>query len=159
MQTGPTLASILAPELVGGRYLGSLLSGAWFSGNVSSTEQLISTGDINPNKLAKDIAILGALGGTGKVVIDVGGKGVSDIFGKGVTESTVGSSNELTTGNNTNSWSMIIDAEAGASNIIYYGRVQSRINLPVGDGKAGWEHVMNRHFSGKENTSQFSISQ
>ncbi|MEX9876021.1 VENN motif pre-toxin domain-containing protein, partial [Providencia rettgeri] len=36
---------------------------------------------------------------------------------------------------------------------------QSRINIKVGDGDSGWVHVQNRHFSGKENASQFTISQ
>ena len=37
--------------------------------------------------------------------------------------------------------------------------VQSRINVQNGDNKAGWEHVVKRHFSGKENASQFTLSQ
>nr|WP_314267283.1 DUF637 domain-containing protein [uncultured Moellerella sp.] len=37
--------------------------------------------------------------------------------------------------------------------------VQSRINIQIGDSKAGWEHIMKRHFSGKSNASQFTISQ
>ncbi|WP_276528212.1 hypothetical protein [Yersinia bercovieri] len=40
-----------------------------------------------------------------------------------------------------------------------YGITQSRINLMKGDKRAGWEHVVERHFSGKTNASQFSISQ
>jgi YD repeat-containing protein len=40
-------------------------------------------------------------------------------------------------------------------------RVQSRINLRNGDPgeKAGWNHVVEEHFSGKPNKSQFTISQ
>ena len=37
--------------------------------------------------------------------------------------------------------------------------VQSRINIQIGDSKAGWEHLVKRHFSGKSNASQFTISQ
>ncbi|MDA5535204.1 DUF637 domain-containing protein [Yersinia mollaretii] len=40
-----------------------------------------------------------------------------------------------------------------------YGITQSRINLMTGDRRAGWLHVVERHFSGKTNASQFSISQ
>ncbi|WP_315852470.1 hypothetical protein [Yersinia aleksiciae] len=40
-----------------------------------------------------------------------------------------------------------------------FGITQSRINLMKGDKRAGWEHVVERHFSGKTNASQFSISQ
>jgi filamentous hemagglutinin len=35
------------------------------------------------------------------------------------------------------------------------GRIQSRINL----SNKGWDHVVKRHFSGKPNVSQFTISQ
>ena len=37
--------------------------------------------------------------------------------------------------------------------------VQSRINLKKGDKHSGWIHLVKRHFSGKENASQFTISQ
>ncbi|CNI41111.1 Uncharacterised protein [Yersinia thracica] len=40
-----------------------------------------------------------------------------------------------------------------------YGITQSRINIMTGDRRAGWEHVVERHYSGKTNASQFSISQ
>lgn len=36
---------------------------------------------------------------------------------------------------------------------------QSRINIQNGNAKAGWEHLVKRHFSGKPNASQFTISQ
>ncbi|MDM3592566.1 VENN motif pre-toxin domain-containing protein [Proteus mirabilis] len=36
---------------------------------------------------------------------------------------------------------------------------QSRINVQNGDSKAGWEHVIKRHFSGNSNASQFTISE
>ncbi|NBN70507.1 hypothetical protein GWJ01_05225, partial [Proteus sp. G2618] len=36
---------------------------------------------------------------------------------------------------------------------------QSRINVQSGDSKAGWEHVIKRHFSGNSNASQFTISE
>jgi len=35
------------------------------------------------------------------------------------------------------------------------GRVQSRINL----ANKGWSHVVGRHFSGKPNASQFTVTQ
>ncbi len=52
----------------------------------------------------------------------------------------------------------------GADNVIAktnldHPIVQSRINVQNGDSKAGWEHVIKRHFSGKDNASQFTISQ
>lgn len=37
--------------------------------------------------------------------------------------------------------------------------VQSRINVQTGNNKEGWIHVLKRHFSGKENASQFTLSQ
>ncbi|ELY4002913.1 hemagglutinin repeat-containing protein [Cronobacter dublinensis] len=37
--------------------------------------------------------------------------------------------------------------------------VQSRINVQNGNAREGWEHVVKRHFSGKENASQFTLSQ
>ncbi|PXZ04782.1 VENN motif pre-toxin domain-containing protein [Gilliamella apicola] len=37
--------------------------------------------------------------------------------------------------------------------------VQSRINVKTGDTDSGWVHVQNRHFSGKTNASQFTISE
>ncbi|WP_141674428.1 VENN motif pre-toxin domain-containing protein [Gilliamella sp. wkB108] len=37
--------------------------------------------------------------------------------------------------------------------------VQSRINIKTGDIESGWIHVQNRHFSGKTNASQFTISE
>jgi len=37
------------------------------------------------------------------------------------------------------------------------GQVQSRINLQTGDKKAGWEHVLSRHFDSSINASQFTI--
>ncbi|HAF2129177.1 TPA: hypothetical protein G9F27_003379 [Salmonella enterica] len=37
--------------------------------------------------------------------------------------------------------------------------IQSRINVQNGDSKAGWEHVIKRHFSGNSNASQFTISE
>ncbi|ODQ07997.1 hemagglutinin repeat-containing protein [Shigella sp. FC1655] len=36
---------------------------------------------------------------------------------------------------------------------------QSRINVQNGDSKAGWEHVIKRHFSGNSNASQFTITE
>lgn len=36
---------------------------------------------------------------------------------------------------------------------------QSRINVQNGNSKAGWEHVIKRHFSGNSNASQFTISE
>ncbi|VVP22454.1 hypothetical protein PS903_03836 [Pseudomonas fluorescens] len=39
------------------------------------------------------------------------------------------------------------------------GRVQSRINLMIGDKSAGWTHVVKRHFDPKVNASQFTVSQ
>lgn len=35
----------------------------------------------------------------------------------------------------------------------------SHINVQNGDSKAGWEHVIKRHFSGNSNASQFTISE
>ncbi|EOL8944634.1 hypothetical protein ACM91X_001743 [Cronobacter dublinensis] len=37
--------------------------------------------------------------------------------------------------------------------------VQSRINVQHGNAREGWEHVVKLHFSGKENASQFILSQ
>lgn len=39
------------------------------------------------------------------------------------------------------------------------GRVQSRVNLPIGDNSSGWAHVLYRHFNADRNASQFTISQ
>ncbi|MEN3931535.1 hypothetical protein WJT86_10765, partial [Microvirga sp. W0021] len=45
------------------------------------------------------------------------------------------------------------------SGIIVPGRVASRINLRTGNSDNGWTHVVEVHYSGKSNKSQFSISQ
>ncbi|OCG61436.1 RHS repeat-associated core domain-containing protein [Gilliamella sp. Nev3-1] len=37
--------------------------------------------------------------------------------------------------------------------------VQSRINIQNGDTDKGWMHVLKRHFSGKSNASQFTITE
>ncbi|WP_218057427.1 hypothetical protein [Gilliamella sp. WF3-4] len=65
-----------------------------------------------------------------------------------------------TTGTTTNGYKV----SNGADNVIAKVDlenpiVQSRINMKTGDAESGWVHVQNRHFSGKANASQFSISE
>ena len=52
---------------------------------------------------------------------------------------------------------MAINAGETAPIILTRPVVQSRINLQNGNNKVGWQHVLNRHFSGGT-ASQFSIS-
>jgi filamentous hemagglutinin len=47
------------------------------------------------------------------------------------------------------------DAGAPETGLSLPGRAQSRINL----SNEGWDHVVNRHFSGKPNASQFTVAQ
>ena len=87
--------------------------------------------------------VLGNIGKPGNIV-----NKVDDIAGKGTTGTT---SNGYKVSNGSDKAIVKADLE----NPI----VQSRINVQNGDNKAGWEHVVKRHFSGKENASQFTLSQ
>ncbi|WPU23142.1 hypothetical protein RI049_24650 [Cedecea neteri] len=109
-----------------------------------------------PLREAKLVLKAGDLDGANKLI-----KEVSDAI---PTKSPSNPTSQSSSGAWKSSDSKINAVSNGSPNAIDKGNLanpitQSRINVQNGDSKAGWAHIIKRHFSGNSNASQFTISE
>ncbi|WP_312692743.1 hemagglutinin repeat-containing protein [Kosakonia sp.] len=95
----------------------------------------------------------------GKEALETLGLGVA-VGGKGLAALGVVGKNQAAKGTTVNGYKISNGSDKVIAKAdLEHPIVQSRINVKTGDSESGWVHVQNRHFSGKANASQFTISE